>query len=205
MRLLELFAGTGSVGKSFLKYKWKVVGLDLEKGHEIQCDILTWDYKKYPVGYFDAIHASPPCIQYSIARTSAKTPRDFVSADKLVRKTLEIIRYFHPTVWIIENPYTGYLRKRPCMKDMARFLRVVCYCKYGKPYKKATAIWTNLGTYWEERPMCNTETPCEFVRNGRHAKSAQYTSGYTTEDLNALPKALCDDLAKATTQACKER
>ena len=108
MRLLELFAGTGSVGKAFTKYNWDVLGLDITKGHAIKCDILQWDYTAYEPGYFDAVHASPPCTHYSIARTSAKT-------DALVMRTIEIIQYLRPTVWIIENPYAGLMKSRPVM------------------------------------------------------------------------------------------
>jgi hypothetical protein len=50
MILLELFAGTGSVGKAFTKYNWGVLGLDITKGHAIKCDILQWDYTAYKPG-----------------------------------------------------------------------------------------------------------------------------------------------------------
>ena len=83
-RLLELFAGTGSVGKAFTAQGWSVVGLDITAGHAIQTDILDGNYTAYEPGYFDAIHASPPCTQYSIARTNSKKPRDFEGADQLV-------------------------------------------------------------------------------------------------------------------------
>ena len=59
MRLLELYACTGSVGNAFTRYSWDVIGLDITKGHAITCDILQWDYTIYKPGYFDAIHASP--------------------------------------------------------------------------------------------------------------------------------------------------
>ena len=59
MKLLELFSGTGSVGTVASALGWTVVSLDL-KGADINCDILQWKYKKYPVKYFDMIHASPP-------------------------------------------------------------------------------------------------------------------------------------------------
>lgn len=37
------------------------------------------------------IFAAPTCTMFSLARTTAKTPRDFESAIKLVGKCLEII------------------------------------------------------------------------------------------------------------------
>ena len=98
MRLLELFSGTGSVGKAFKGCE--IVSLDLDKKSKatITSDILQWDYTVFLRGHFDCIWASPPCTQYSICRTTAKTPRNLDLADSLVRRTLEIIAYFNPGV-----------------------------------------------------------------------------------------------------------
>ena len=95
MRLLELFCGTKSVGQAFESQGFEVVSLDKDPKFEptICSDILQWDYKEYPPGYFDVIWASPECTQYSIARSKAKTPSNLEYADRLVQRALEIIRY----------------------------------------------------------------------------------------------------------------
>ena len=69
MKVLELFSGTGNVGKVAREMNYEVVSLDL-KNADVNCDILEWDYKDYPSGYFNFIWASPPCIEYSIAKTT---------------------------------------------------------------------------------------------------------------------------------------
>jgi len=149
------------MGRAFRDLGWDVVSLDITPGrHTIRADILDWDYTVFPRRHFDAVHASPPCTQYSIARTCAKTPRNLEYADSLVQRTLEIMDYFQPTVFTIENPYTGMLRKRPCMEHMAPYLRRVTYCRYGAPYRKETAVWTNLGEHWQPRPLCTRANPC---------------------------------------------
>ena len=101
MKLLELFSGTGSVGSVAKNMGWTVVSLDL-KGADINCDILQWKYKKYPVKYYDMNWASPPCIEYSIAKTVGTRKID--EANAIVLKALEIIKYFNPRIWFIENP-----------------------------------------------------------------------------------------------------
>ena len=69
MRVLELFSGTGSVGKVCKEKDWEVISLDL-KNAEINCNILDWDYTIYPPGHFDIIWASPPCDTFSCLRRS---------------------------------------------------------------------------------------------------------------------------------------
>ena len=63
-KLSELFSGTGSVGKVAKELRFEVVSLDL-KNADINIDILQFDYKIYPVGYFDVIWSSPPCTEYN--------------------------------------------------------------------------------------------------------------------------------------------
>ena len=95
MRLLELFSGTGSIGRSFEEKGWEVTSLDIDpkSGACIIADFMTWDWSDYPSGYFDTIWGSPPCTDYSIARTTAKTPRDLEGSDAIVQKVLDCIQY----------------------------------------------------------------------------------------------------------------
>jgi len=205
MRLLELFSGTGSMGAAFRRLGWEVtsVDCDADANPTILCDIMDFDYKAYPPRYFDCVHASPPCTQYSRARTTAKTPRDLEGADALVRRTLQIIFHFQPTCFFVENPYTGMMKDRPVMHFMIPLMRVVTYCKYGLPYKKATAIWTNVLT-WAPRRACSNLFPCHQLVDGRHPSTAQRAS-FSLNELYRIPAELCDELADAATRQCEAR
>ena len=145
MKLLELFSGTGSVGKAFSSQGWEVVSLDSDPKTEanIHEDILTWDFTTYPPGYFDAIWASPCCTHYSCARRGAKTPRNLALADSLVLRSREVINYFNPRAWFIENPQTGLLKDRPFMEGIPFSDVDYCaYCDWG--YRKRTRLWNNV-------------------------------------------------------------
>ena len=124
-RLLELFCGSKSIGAAFEKEGWEVVSLDSDKrcnaSHTI--DILAFDYKMYDPGSFDGVWASPPCTEFSIAKTIGR--RNLELADQIVQRTLEIITYLDPPVWCIENPYTGMLKSRPYMGGMGVYLTTV--------------------------------------------------------------------------------
>ena len=122
-------------------YKTITVDTDYRFRPTHRVDVLAFDYKSlYPdPGHFDVIWASPPCTEYSIAKTIGT--RDFEKADAVVKKCLEIINYYKPRRWVLENPYTGYLKSRPFMKGM--HYDKVDYCVYerGRGRKKRTALW----------------------------------------------------------------
>lgn len=199
MRLLELFSGTGSVNKAIGFRFDEIISLDiLEKYNPSECcDILQWDYKKYPVGYFDCIWASPPCTEYSaVLYGRPDRVRDIVGANRIVAKTIEIIDYFKPTKWFIENPQTGLLKDQDIMLGIP-FVDVD-YCKYGFTYRKRTRIWTNVDY---DGKLCNKD--CGNIINKRH-KNAIGNSTYeekwnrgNEERLSqryAIPKQLVEDL-----------
>tara|TARA_E500000318_G_scaffold110884_1_gene127567 strand:+ start:2616 stop:3383 length:768 start_codon:yes stop_codon:yes gene_type:complete len=155
MSVLELFSGTRSVGKVCDELGLKTVSVDLILDADHKVDIMEFNYKQYPQDHFDYIWASPPCVAYSNLQngwlgrerngklfTKERMEEDRKEADKLVLKTLEIIDYFKPTLWFIENPQTGQLKNRICMKDLPYY--DVDYCMYSDwGYKKRTRIWTN--------------------------------------------------------------
>ena len=196
-RALFLCSGTGSVGKPFREAGYEVVDVDRDGrfGAEVVVDLHVWDYKAaYPQGHFDVVWASPDCTQYSQARRSAKTPRDLVGADRLVAKCREIIEYYQPRLWFIENPDTGLLKTRDVVAGLP-FVRVD-YCMYGAPYRKRTRIWTNV--QWTPQ-LCDKS----HLINGRHARVAQRGPvpdpsrrhlGCTLDELHALPQRLCAEI-----------
>ena len=198
MRLLELFSGTGSIGRAFPDFE--VTSLDLVGSPTIKTDIMDWDFQSLPPGSFDVVWASPPCTHYSRARTTAKTPRDLDGSDALVQRTLDIIQHFRPKVWWMENPATGLLKDRPVVAGLP--FQDLCYCRYGALYRKPTRVWGNLD--WSPRPMCSRQCPCEHMTDGRHPVSAQRRAGrpgdraFTREELYAIPPALCEEIAAAT-------
>lgn len=72
MQLLELFAGTRSVGKIAQKHWFNVKSLELlpQFWCELTMSILDFNPEDYPDIIPDAIWASPPCTTFSIAAIS---------------------------------------------------------------------------------------------------------------------------------------
>jgi site-specific DNA-cytosine methylase len=165
MKLLELFSGTQSVGKVAKELGYSVVSVDINDYHgrfipTHKTDIMDFNYQQYEHDEFDVIWASPPCLFYSTLQycwygREKKGPdgmytysrelhnQDMITADGWVNKALEMINYFEPSKWIIENPKTGLLKTRDFMKDLP-FVDVD-YCRYTDwGYRKQTRLWTNV-------------------------------------------------------------
>jgi len=197
MRLLELFSGTGSVGRVFRAQAWEVVSLDLDGRADITANVLDWDFTTFPDDHFDCIWASPPCTEYSIARTTARAPRNLELADAIVQRTLEIIAYFG-CAWWMENPATGLLSHRPVVRDLPDPY-TVSYCMFGRPYRKNTHLWTNV-PFRDVRCVGN----CGSVVDGRHEASAQRggsgpgTARFSVDQLHAIPEGLVREVETAT-------
>ena len=157
MKILELFKGSGSITKYYEGTDNEVISLDFEKKYEpdICCDIMDWNYKEYPVGYFDIIWASPECKIFSMLQNcrignhktaswknkeELKEQRDIHS--KFIKKTIEIIKYFNPTFYFIENPLHSKIWDYVEEDYKDKFV-IVDYCYFGYRYKKPTKILTN--------------------------------------------------------------
>jgi len=203
MRLLELFSGTHSVGKVAKELGYEVLSLDMDGNADINIDILEWDYKQYPVGYFDIVWASPPCNTFSVLRRSwigrklkyfgdVVVTAEMLDNDMLenglpiLNRTEEIIDYFNPKLYFMENPKTGRMKdfvNRPCYD--------VDYCAYGYSYRKTTRVWTNKLNFNGLRCSCV----------GRHKNNIGHTKTIargapilTLNDRYSIPSKLIHDL-----------
>jgi len=185
MNCLDLFSGTHSVANVLKELGHDVITLDF-KDSDICTDILYWDYKIYPPNHFDYIHASPPCDTFSICRycqvgrpLKAHNPdwkndksviftKELLLKEQLeigvviLNKTLEIIDYFKPKFFTIENPKTGDTKKY--ITDLS--FTDVNYCKYGFPYLKPTRIWNNFNFKGQ---ICKKD--CNFIYNNVHLQN----------------------------------
>lgn len=202
MRTLELFAGTQSFTKGIKRSDPDAVCITVDQSIRyrptICTNIMEWDYRSYPTGYFDRIWASPPCQQYSIAKT--RGVRDLEGADALVRKAFEIIDYFQPSSWIIENVGTGLLVQRMETIRPGITFTLADYCAYGKSVRKRTAFWCNrpltLGTCQGigQCPSMDGRRHTDSVGNGRYAK--EEIVGDRFAHRNSIPPTLIDDMLR---------
>ena len=179
MKVLELFAGTRSIGKAFESKGHEVFSVEWDKDFEnidLYKDIgtITAEEILKAFGKPDVIWASPDCSTFSIAAISHHRRKndetgnlDPVSdyakfCDKVDCHVLQLIEELNPAFYFIENPRGG-MRKMTWMQGLPRY--TVTYCQYelDKPASerrmKPTDIWTNHPNP-QFKPMCKNGDSC---------------------------------------------
>lgn len=107
MRLLDLYCGAGGAGMGYHCAGFEVVGVDINRQPHypfefVQQDVLTLD-PEFLAG-FDAIHASPPCQDYSALKGLATAKRG-----RMIDGVRELLRAAR-LPWVIENVVGSDLR-----------------------------------------------------------------------------------------------
>ena len=205
MNVLELFAGSRSIGKVGDELGMNVFSVDWEKYEDIDLCIDVAKLTKEDIPFIpDVIWASPDCTTYTIAAISTHrnntepkseyakkcdiTNQHFIS---LIKEWLEI----NPNmVFFIENP-RGMLRKMPWMQEFKR--HTVWYCTYGDERAKPTDIWTN-SDIWIPRPVChNGNKECHHAPAPRGSKTG--TQGRKgSYERSKIPEELCREVLLST-------
>lgn len=221
MKVLELFAGTRSIGKAFELRGHEVFSVEWDKNFEnidLYADILTVtaDDILNQFGHPDVIWASPDCTTFSIAAIShhrRKNPltgnldpiSDYAKfCDEVDQHVLDLIKELKPKYYFIENPRGG-MRKMTWMQDLPRY--TVTYCQYEtdipvwKRRMKPTDIWTNHPDP-KFKPMCKNGDPCH-VRSPRGARTG--TQGLkNAKDRSVIPPKLCWHIVNICEEGCTE-
>ena len=203
LKALDLFSGTGSVGNQLSKWGFQVTTLDNSPNCKANLclDILEWDYKRqYSPGFFQVITASVPCEEYSPAKTTQV--RDLGKADILAKKVLEIVAYFNPDLWWIENPRKGWLRHREFMQGLP-FVDLD-YCQFSEwGYQKPTRFWGSPQLGRLHNVLCDFQNCINIIEddNGHwhhRERLGGYKMVYSTKDKGRVPSSAVDYLLGST-------
>ena len=203
MKILELFAGTRSIGKAFEERGHQVYSVEWDKTFEnisLYKDIsqLTAEEILNNFGIPDVIWASPDCTTYSVAAISKHRKKDLITGELLPisdyasfcdncnKHVIDLIRELNPKLYFIENPRAG-MRKMSWMQDIPRY--TITYCQYGDTRMKPTDIWTNHPCP-NFKPPCKNGAPCH-VPAPRGARSGTQALKNKIERAK-IPKQFCN-------------
>ena len=211
MKVLELFAGTRSIGKAFEEKGHEVFSVEWDRSFEnidLYKDIYELSAKEILdiFGKPDVIWASPDCSSYSIAAISHHRKREEngnlapVSeyaklCDRVNQHTLNLIMTLSPKYWFIENPRGG-MRKMDFIHGLPRY--TVTYCQYGDTRMKPTDIWTNHPDP-KFKPMCKNGDPCHEKAPRGSRTGTQGLNG--SKERSVIPLELCRHIVKICEEA----
>ena len=202
MKVLELFAGTRSIGKAFEKHGHEVYSIEWNKDFEN----IDWyeDIGKITAqdiidrfGHPDVIWASPDCTSYSLAAISHHRVKnketgnldpitDYAKfCDKVNAHVIDLIHELNPKYFFIENPRGG-LCNMTFMQGIPKYL--VTYCQYGDTRMKPTHIFTNYPN--PQFKHCKNGDPCHEKAPRGSRTGTQGIKG--SVDRSKIPDKLCE-------------
>ena len=205
MNLLELFAGSRSIGKAGETLGMNVFSVDWKNYDGINLSIDVEEMKLTDIPFVpDVVWASPDCTTYTIAsishhRNGVEPKSEYAKkCDRVNTHFISLIKNWlsiNPhMVFFIENP-RGMLRKMPFMQEFTR--HTIWYCQYGDDRAKPTDIWTNSKN-WTPRDIChNGNKNCHHQSAPRGSRTG--TQGRKSSyDRSKIPEQLCLEVLKST-------
>ena len=199
--ILSLFDYSGDWSKPFMLAGYTVFHIDIKLG----IDILQWDYRTYlSKKYYNVVGilAAPPCTHYAGSGAQYWKAKDSdgrtAQNNLLMEKTLEIVDYYRPAFWVMENP-VGRLRRmlrgeyKPgepqisvpdSLKDVVSDIAMSFNpYDYGDPYTKKTLLWGEFNTDLE----LNRVEPIRSNKQGSWLQSLGGKSERTKELRSMTP------------------
>tara|TARA_R110000772_G_scaffold7107_1_gene24366 strand:+ start:276 stop:932 length:657 start_codon:yes stop_codon:yes gene_type:complete len=213
MKVLELYAGSRSIGRIAEKKGHEVCSVDIKQFGKIDiikdCEFLTFEDLPFIP---DMLWSGTPCTTYSLAGIShhrnidRSAKSEFAKkCDRMNKNNIKLIKellIINPKlVWYIENP-RAVLRKMDFMKGLNR--TTITYCSFGDTRMKPTDIWSN-NIYdifnlegWKPRPICfNGNIKCHHEPAPRGSKTG--TQGLkNNHERSKMPEQLCIEIIEAT-------
>ena len=146
MFIISLFDYSGGWSRPYRENGFAIIQVDIKHG----LDILTWDYKSIPKNEVYGILAAVPCTDFSLSGAAWFKMKDgdgrTAKSIELVKKTLEIINYFSPKFWVVENPMSRIHKLNPELGSIKCKFHPYEFAQYDpKPidsqYQKTTWLW----------------------------------------------------------------
>lgn len=205
MKVLELFAGTGSVSRAFRRHGHETFTVDWEPSFkcDLCADVMQVDAARILrlFGRPDVIWASPDCTTYSVAAIYKHRRRESSGnltpvtekaskSDRVNVHLHNLIMTLSPNLWFIENPRSA-MRKMDFMSGLPRY--TVTYCQYGDTRMKPTDIWTNHPDP-QFRPPCKNGDPCHEAAPRGSSRGTQGIKEVWQRSM--IPDELCEHIVR---------
>jgi len=139
-RLLDLFSGAGGAAMGYYRAGFDVTGVDIAPQPHYPFPFFLADAMSFPLGGFDAIHASPPCHDHSsLSAISGKDGTGWMLP--ATRERLAALA----VPWVIEN-----VPGAPMRTDYR-----LCGCMFGLPRLRRERWFETSWRGFDMRPPCH--------------------------------------------------
>ena len=175
--LLSLFDYSGNWSRPYREAGYEVIQLDKKLG----IDLLYWDYTQ--IHKPSKVLIAMPCTDYALsgAKHFARKDADGTTekSQEIMRKVKEILDYFQPDIWCLENPMTRIHKLNPWLGEVKfKFnpydfedgcqKQTWLFGKFNIPVKtpgknQGNWMYTNLGGKSERTKELRSITPLGFA------------------------------------------
>jgi hypothetical protein len=167
--ILSLFDYSGAWSSPYRESGYNVVQIDIKLGN----DILNYDYSLNEVY---GILAAPPCTDFSLSGSRYFKRKDedgtTEKSVKLVKKTIEIIQFYNPKFWVVENPMS---RIHKLVPELGKIKYKFHPYHHGDPWQKMTWLWGEFNVP-ERHEVENTEGRVIWKVGGKSEQTKEFRS-----------------------------
>ena len=146
--ILSLFDYSGNWPKYYKEAGYNVLQVDIKYG----IDILKLSTRDLP-NQIHGILAAPPCTDFAGSGAQYWKQKDLDGRTeeslKLVDKVLQMVDYYNPEFWALENPVGRLQKLRPELGESWYFQPHW----FGDPYTKKTGLWGKFNRDLPKSPV----------------------------------------------------
>ncbi len=161
--VISLFDYSGLWSRPYRQSGWRVLQVEDKLGF----DVFKWNYAAIRPELVAGILAAPPCTDFAVSGAQYWPQKDRDGRTKksirLIQKTLEIIKYFKPRFWAMENPVGRLNTLIPGLAEYGPWYFEPYW--YGDSWSKKTGLW---GVF-------NKPNPSKIVKPERFTKQGSWT------------------------------
>lgn len=137
--VISLYDFTGTWSAPYRKAGCRVLQVESKLGF----DVFDWNYRIIPPELVAGILAAPPCTDFTVSGAQYWKQKDKRGQTReslrLVKRTIEIVKFFNPDFWALENPVGRLNKLLPELEQFGPWYFEPYW--YGDSWSKKTGLW----------------------------------------------------------------
>ena len=189
--IISLYDYSGTWSAPYRKAGCRVLQVESKLGF----DVFDWNYRIIKPELVAGILAAPPCTDFAVSGAQYWKVKDKKGQTreslKLVKRTIEIVKFFDPAFWVIENPVGRLNKLLPELDEFGPWYFEPYW--YGDPWSKKTGLWGRFNKPKPDRIV----KPIRFSNQGSWTQLLGGKSERTKELRSITPPGFASAFYKA--------